>query len=341
MLRRVMLGLTILSIVLLLAGCFNPIQALKDFIVGEEQVERQPAENFKVEDKEPASGNMDVKMRETVLYYKDDKGYLIPVMRDIEWQEGIARAAVGRIIEGPEGMEVAGDAGLYPTIPAGTKILGLTIRGGLAKIDLSGEVFNYQDARDEGLMVKSIVYTLTEFNTVDEVQFMFDGEIMESLKFGTRVDEPIRREDINLIGDTNDAKVVVYFYRENDKGFQYFVPATIGVGTAGDGMDVAMKCLLEGPPEGSNLHSDIPENSKILGMGVKNGIVYINFEKGIFDYQGSDRVGENIVKSVTLTLREYPSVVGVQFLVDGEFARLPSGMVLDNTIDVPVFANIY
>lgn len=342
MLRRVILGLAIFCIVLLMVGCFNPIQALKDFITGEEHAEQEPAENYNVEEKEPAAEDTSVRMRETVLYYKDDKGYLIPVMREIEWEEGIARAALKRIIEGSKGIEVIQNAELYPTIPIGTRTLGLTIRDGLAKVDLSGEALGCQDAKDEELMIKSIVYTLTEFNTVDRVQFMFDGKILETLEYGTRVDEPISREDINLVGDANGSKVVVYFYKTNDKGFQYFVPLTVGMGTdAGNDMDEAMKCLLGGPAEGSGLQSDIPGGSKILGMGVKNGIVYINFEKGIFDYQGSDRVGENIVKSVTLTLREYPSVVGVQFLVDGQFAQLPGGMVLDRTIDVPVFTNMY
>ncbi len=339
--RQVILGLSIFCIVLLMTGCFNPIQALKDFISGEEQAEPEPRDNIDTGEEESVPEDTEVRLRETVLYYKDDMGYLVPVMREIEWEEGIARAALEKIIDGQEAAEIAEDAGLYPTIPAGTKILGLTIRDGLARIDLSGEALDCRNAGEEELMIKSIVYTLTEFNTVDSVQFMFEGKFLDTLEFGTRVDGPITRGDINLTGSASGSKVTVYFYRQNDKGFQYFVPLTVGVGSAGSGMDAAMKCLLEGPPEGSGLKSDIPENSKIMGMGLKNGIVYINFEKGVFDYQGSERIAENIVRSVTLTLREYPSVVGVQLLVDGKFAELPGGTVLDRTIDVPVFANIY
>lgn len=342
MYKRVFLAVLILSVAIFMAGCFNPVQTLKDFIGGgEELYQEEPGQKAELDAEEPPVEESNVRMRETVLYYKDDKGYLVPLMREIKWEEGIARAALGKIIEGPEAREVTENVGLYPPIPAGTRILGLTIRDGLAKIDLSGEALNYQSAKEEELMVKSIVYTLTEFNTVDRVQFMFDGKILDTLEFGTRVDQPMARGDINLIGDPDGSKVTVYFYRTSDKGYQYFVPVTLGVGSAGDDMDVAMRCLLEGPPEGSYLQSDIPEDAKIKGMGIKNGIVYLNFDEGIFDYRGDDRVAENIVKSIALTLKEYPSVVGVKFLVDGKPAVLPNGTKLESAVDVPVFTNIY
>ncbi|MGI6697551.1 MAG: GerMN domain-containing protein [Clostridia bacterium] len=61
-------------------------------------------------------------------------------------------------------------------------------------------------------------------------------------------------------------------------------------------MDVAVKCLLEGPPEGSGLQSAIPADVKINGMGTKNGIAYLNFERGIFDYEGGRRRGREDCK---------------------------------------------
>ncbi|NLO26532.1 MAG: GerMN domain-containing protein, partial [Clostridiales bacterium] len=95
------------------------------------------------------------------------------------------------------------------------------------------------------------------------------------------------------------------------------------------------------PPAGSGLQSSIPDNVKVKGMGTKNGIAYLNFEKGIFNYEGGESVAENIVKSIALTLKEYPAITGVVFLVDGQPAQLPSGVVLESVIDVPVFANQY
>ncbi len=341
MLRQIIAGFIIVCLVFSLAGCVNPVKVVMDWLDGGEENQEDPGTGIQLQDQEDTSHPAEARMRDTVLYYRDDKGYLVPVSVDIEWEEGIARAALERIIQDHTASPLAQDTGLYSAIPEGTSILGLTIRDGLAKIDLSQHALNYSSAEEEELMVMSVVYTLTEFNTVDRVEFMFEGDKMENLQFGRSVGSPISRENINLLDSAAGPKVTVYFHRENDKGFEYFVPVTLNAGTAGDGMDVAVKCLLEGPPESSGLRSSIPEGVQINGMGVKNGIAYLNFEKGIFDYQGSDSVAENIVKSIALTLKEYPSVVGVVFLVDGQPASLPSGVLLESVIDVPVFANAY
>lgn len=339
--RRAILAVLVLCTVVFLTGCFNPIQAFRDWISGGEIVEDFTDDSNQEEQDEPPQPGGDARMRETVLYYRDNKGYLVPITRSIVWKEGIARTALEKIIEDGQNSDIARNMGLYSAIPAGTEVLGLTIRDGLAKIDLSGEALDCADVKEEELMVKSVVYTLTEFNTVDEVQFMFEGEVLDSLAFGAKVSNPIAREDINLVGGGSGSRVTVYFTGGNETGTEYFVPVTIGAGSAGDGMDVAVKCLLEGPPADSSLESSIPQNVKMKGMGTKNGIVYLNFEDELFGSGGSDRTAEKIVRSFALTLKEYPSVVGVQFLVDNEVAVLPSGTALESAVDVPVFANVY
>ncbi len=340
MYKRILAGAIIICMAFLAVGCENPVRMLLDWITGGEQAPGEP-DTQPPQQEESADTVSDVRMRDTVLYYRDSKGYLVPVSVDIEWEEGIARAALERLISDDELSVMAQDTGLFSAIPAGTRVLGLTIRDGLAKVDLSKEAIDCASAEEEELMIKSVVYTLTEFNTVDRVQFMVEGEVPESLTYGTRTGSPISRENINTRGNVGGSSVTVFFHRVNEKGYEYFVPVTLGTGTAGSSMDVAIKCLLEGPPEGSGLQSAISVDVKINGMGTKNGIAYLNFEDGIFDYEGSDAVGERIVKAIALTLKEYPAVTGVVFLVDGQPAVLPTGVILESVIDVPVFANQY
>ena len=68
-------------------------------------------------------------------------------------------------------------------IPAGTKLLGIEISGGLATVDLSAEFASLSpdDAWDDGSYslhgrVAQVVYTLTQFTTVDRVNFKLDGK---------------------------------------------------------------------------------------------------------------------------------------------------------------------
>ena len=341
MLKRSIMTIIIISISCIAVACTNPLQSLKDILPKQQLFKNKQTKEAKLEETVQTDNMEDVKLRETVMYYKDDKGYLVPIMKKIKWEEGIARAALKGITGGTEADQLIQKSGLYPTIPDGTQILGMTINDGIAKIDLSAEANNCRNAEEERLMVKAIVYTLTEFNNIEAVQIMINGEILKQLKFGSRTDQPIHRQGINTIGSTKGSRVVVYFYKENSAGFKYFVPVSAGTSSGNNSIEAAIKCLMQGPPVQSGLESDIPQGARILNISIKNGIAYLNFKKGIFDIQGSEKTGENIVKSVIYTLKEYDSVKGVQFLVEGSPAELPGGIVLSNTIDIPVFTNMY
>ena len=81
----------------------------------------------------------DSEFRETLLYYQDDNGYLVPVVRKIPWEEGIAKAALNKMMDTSEQQMDFMAMGLRPVLPASTKIIGLSIKDGLAKLDLSKE----------------------------------------------------------------------------------------------------------------------------------------------------------------------------------------------------------
>ena len=60
-------------------------------------------------------------MRRTVLYYKDDDGFIVPVMKLIPWEEGIGRAAIGNLVDTAENRAEARSRGLNATIPDGVE----------------------------------------------------------------------------------------------------------------------------------------------------------------------------------------------------------------------------
>ena len=50
--------------------------------------------------------------RETILFYQDDAGYLVPVMRKIQWEEGIAKATLQQLMDTPEQQQALLEMGL-------------------------------------------------------------------------------------------------------------------------------------------------------------------------------------------------------------------------------------
>jgi germination protein M len=87
------------------------------------------------------------------------------------------------LLAGPSAKERAAEPPIVTFIPAGSKLLGIEISGGLATVDLSAEFASLSpdDAWDLGVYslrgrLAQVVYTLTQFTTVDRVNFKLEGK---------------------------------------------------------------------------------------------------------------------------------------------------------------------
>jgi len=91
-------------------------------------------------------------------------------------------------------------ANLHTTIPAGTKLLGLTIAKGVATVDLSGTFASGGGSLSMSARLAQVVYTLTRFPTVVTVRFKMDGRLVTVFGGeGILIDQPIGRLDPIII----------------------------------------------------------------------------------------------------------------------------------------------
>ncbi len=133
----------------------------------------------------------------TMVYYQDGEGYLVPVTRQVDKTDGIAKATLNLMVQSSANDLAAARLGLKTTVPEGVKF-DLDIAGGKARVDLSKEALNCVNAEQEALMVQSVVQTLCEFDTVDEVSFLFDGQKRSKLTWGTDVSGVFTGDQLNL-----------------------------------------------------------------------------------------------------------------------------------------------
>lgn len=334
---------------LVLTSCSNPLTALRDFFNKNDdtidenmtQVQEETQSLSEINASQPENS------RATVLYYKDDENFLVPVMRYIPKGDlGIAKAAISAIIYSPEKAQDLMAAGLTPTLPMGTQIKGAVIKeNGLAIIDFSEEFLNFSSAKAEELGIKAVVYTLTEFPNIKSVEIRVNGKTIEEMPKGTKVGSGLKRTEINLqtVENTGEklSKVVVYYHKKGSGEYSYFVPVTKLVSGFENRAEAAMSALLEGPAEDSSLINPFPEGTKLLGIEVKDGIAYVNFSEQILAKQG-DKAAENaMIKAVTLTLKEFPEVSKAKIFVNGKIIQGADGIGADTYLDVPVFVNFY
>ena len=93
--------------------------------------------------------------------------------------ETVGRSAIEALLQGPEHTNQI--AGLVTMIPDGTELLGLEVAEGTATIDLSEEFTSGGGSSSMMLRTGQVVFTLTQFPTVERVEFLIEGEQVDGL----------------------------------------------------------------------------------------------------------------------------------------------------------------
>lgn len=101
---------------------------------------------------------------------------LVPVLREVAESPATARAAMEALLGGPSIDERDARPRLRTMIPAETRLLGIEISDGLATVDLSGDFASGGGTFSLRGRLAQVVYTVTQFRSVDRVAFRLDGE---------------------------------------------------------------------------------------------------------------------------------------------------------------------
>ncbi len=115
-------------------------------------------------------------------------------VREVPATVAVAAASIEELLGGPTGEEA--EAGLASEVPEGTELLGVDVADGVATVDLSADFASGGGSLSMQLRVAQIVFTLTQFDTVERVAFMLDGEPVDAIGGeGIMVDPPVGRLD--------------------------------------------------------------------------------------------------------------------------------------------------
>jgi spore germination protein GerM len=188
------------------------------------------------------------------LWFNYD-GALFVTHRTEPFTAGVGRRSLEALFEGPTDAERRAD--VSTSINSGTDLLDLTIDDGVATVDLD-DTFSAEETPAIALgSLSQIVYTLTQFDSIDEVLFQVEGEpltnfggydldgaqsradfvdqlpfiLVQSPGIGERVASPVT---IAGTSDVFEAVVSVEILGENgDTLASTFTMATCGTGCRG------------------------------------------------------------------------------------------------------------
>jgi len=162
----------------------------------------EPSQGTK--DPEPATTEDEVAMTTVRLYFLAPGGstparadpFLVSVQRKIPSTPRIALATLRELVDGPSGADKSMIDDISTAVPEQTLVLDVAVSGGLATVNLSREFESGGGSLSMFARLAQVVYTVTQFPTVDEVQFQLDGQRVTAFSGeGIVLDQPVSRDD--------------------------------------------------------------------------------------------------------------------------------------------------
>ncbi len=141
--------------------------------------------------------NVPQEKRDRSLYFMklDNDGTIVrtQVSRSLPVSNSPMMDVLNNLLQGPNADERKN--GLESLIPDGTEILSATVRGATAYISFNEDFqFNTYGVEGYAAQLRQIVWTVTEFPNVNDVQILLEGRRIDYLGEGIWIGSPLSRE---------------------------------------------------------------------------------------------------------------------------------------------------
>jgi spore germination protein GerM len=155
----------------------------------------EPPKQTKPETQNPPAKPPETRDRNIYFAQIDKDGQILQskVSRKIAVSASPMVDALNVMLAGPSSSEL--NKGLLNFIPQGTRILSATVRSNTAYINFNEEfLFNKFGVEGYVAQLRQIVWTVTEFSNVNDVQILVEGRRLDYLGEGIWIGSPINRQ---------------------------------------------------------------------------------------------------------------------------------------------------
>ncbi len=207
-------------------------------------------------------------------------------------------------------------------IPMGTTLNSVSLEKGLLKLDFSKEFLNTTKEL-ERKMIESIVYSLTELESVNEILIFVDGEELTQLPFSKeKLNQPFNRNfGINQVFDLdslkNTTKTTIYYGSQENDIF-YYIPITYIENNNQEKIEIIIEKLKNAPLYESNLISYLNASAEIKNYEILEDEIRLSFNEYLFDDIAKQKILEEVQYTIYLSIRDTYAIQKVEFLVGNE-----------------------
>ena len=199
--------------------------------------------------------------------------------------------------------------------------LGVFINNDSITIDISNDILDLSE-KDFSIALDLLTYNLT---TVDNIKYLYinvDGKTLENVPGTNKViNYPLSRKNgVNRNFSATSYKDVnlttIYYINKNNTGY-YYVPVTKMNNDNRDKIKIIVDELTSSHTYETNLMSFLNYNTKLMNYELKDDVLTLNFNEFLFDDTASKSILEEVIYSISLSIRDNYDVKEVIFTVDG------------------------
>lgn len=215
--------------------------------------------------------------------------------------------------------------GFRAVIPAGTEILGVDLQeDGTMIVDLSEEFKDYT-ADDELKIIESITHTLTQFDSVENVQLWVNGHPLKEMPVdGTPIGKGYSKDNgINIVNtdtiDFLDSQAVTMYYPVTNQENRYYVPVTQYVEPSENDnvYESIVQSLMKGPGYHTNVvHVFNEEAALVTEPRLNDGVLELVFNEAILQNPEEAVIADEVMETIVRTLTTMEPIEAVNVKVE-------------------------
>lgn len=355
-----LLLLLLMSLVLLLGGCFQGEQQVKDMDVPEdvEVVEDNEEAEEATEEDDADEADEEEEQQETEIsesaetiardiYILDEDGMVVPQSFELPKAESAAKQAVEyMVIDGP--VTELLPSGFQAILPVGTSVLGVNLKeDGTLIVDLSEEFKEYE-ADNELHIIEAMTHTLTQFDDVERIKLWINGhEVDEMPQEGTPISAGYSKANgINVMTtekpDVAHSQVATMYFPKQRHEHLYYVPITQYLHDKDTDMVTFIVEALLHQQGAVNEFIDVfnDETTLLKKPHVRDGVVQLEFSEHILLNPEKGVIANDVMETLVRSLTAQEGIDAIEVTVESEQVLVnESGLTYKQPVTAEDFTN--
>ena len=260
----------------------------------------------------------------TIVYLMDSNDYIARTTIPGKEKDPVKQAKNAietLIIDSSKAEEVPN--GFRGIIPAGTEIKEISLDNQTLVVNFSKELLDINEKYEEK-MIESIVYTTTSVEGINNILIKVEGNDLKELpKSKKTLAMPLdKKYGINKnyeITTTRDIDSYTVYYVSSYNDSEYYVPVTKYINKQNkDKVKIIIDELSASPIHETNLMSYLNANTSLINYEQDGDTFNLNFNDAILENKSSNKILEEVIYTISLSLNDNYNVEEVNFLVNNK-----------------------